>query len=156
MQITDDKINEMAKKIKKMSKYRDVEIPDETIISVIQLTCPVSKNSADLEKKVREKIHNITALYLGDINYKKAIDEFKQIKNDPNEVKEFSQKNLTFHASTKERGHELTPLYQQLFSHIGNCKRIADLVCGLHPLGLPFMGLPSDTDYYAYDLNKAR
>ena len=156
MQITTDKINEITERIKKMSKYKDVGIPIETIQSLVEQSCPVSKNFADLEKRVREKIHNITALYLGDIDYKKAIDEFRQIKNNKDTLKEFSQQKLAFHASTKERGHDLTGLYQQLFSRIGNCKRIADLACGIHPLGLPYMGLPSDTGYYAYDLNKAR
>jgi len=156
MQITTDKINDIAEKIKKMPKYKEVEIPDETIHSLIQAAYPISKNLADLEKRIREKIHNITALYLGDINYKKAIDEFREVKNCPSALKEFCQQNLTFHASTKERGQDLAALYQQLFSHIGNCKSIADLACGLHPLGLPFMGLPLGCAYYAYDLNKAR
>ena len=156
MQITTDKVNEMVEKIQKMSKYKDVEIPAETIQSLIKLSCPVSKNFADLEKRIREKIHNITALYLGEIDYKKATDEFRQTKNNNDELKEFSQQKLTFHASTKERGHDLTTLYQQLFNRIGKFKNIADLACGLHPLGLPFMGLPLDIGYYAYDLNKAR
>ena len=63
---------------------------------------------------------------------------------------------LEAHASTLERGQDLTQFYQTLFSHIGNVKSIADLACGLHPVGLPFMGLPPDTAYYAYDLNKSR
>jgi len=155
-QITADKISEIAEKIKKMPKYKDVEIPNDTIESLIEISYPASKNIADLEKRIREKIHNITALYLGDIDYKKAAEEFAQMKNNRMAVREFSQHKLSFHASTKERGQDLAALYQQLFSRIGNCKRIADLACGLHPLGLPFMGLPLGTDYYAYDLNKAR
>jgi len=156
MQITAGQITEMAEKIKKMPKYKDVEIPVETIHSLITLAIPVSKNIADLEKRIREKIHNITALYLGDIDYKKAIDEFRQAKNSADALQQFSLQKLAFHASTKERGHDLTSLYQRLFNRVGSCKRIADLACGIHPLGLPFMGLPSDTGYYAYDLNKAR
>jgi len=156
MQITADKTNEIVEKIKKMAKYKDVQIPDETIQSLVDLACPVSKNLADLEKRVREKIHNITALYLGEMDYKKAMDEFRQVKNNPHALKEFAQQQLTCHASTKERGHDLANLYQQLFDRIGHCKCIADFACGLHPLGLPFMALPLDTGYYAYDLNKTR
>jgi len=156
MKITADKIEKMVKKIHKMPKYKNVEIPIETIESLIELSYPISKNLADLEKRVREKIHNITALYLGEIEYKNAIDEFRQIKNDQTALKEFSLEKLEAHASTKERGHELTALYQKLFNRIGECKTIADLACGLHPLGLPFMDLPLSTGYYAYDLNKAR
>ena len=156
MIITTDIINKMVDKIRKMPKYNSVDIPAETIESLVELAGPVSKNLADLEKRVREKIHNITALYLGEIDYKKATDEFMQIKNDSVAVKEFSLHKLTAHASTKERGNDLMVLYQQLFGRIGKCNNIADLACGLHPLGLPFMGLPLDAGYYAYDLNKAR
>ena len=156
MHITTDIISEVTAKIQKMPKYKDIEIPNETIKSLIQQAYPISKNKADLEKRIREKIHNITALYLGDIDYKKAIDEFNQAKGNPGALREFSMKKLNFHASTKERDQDLTDMYKQLFSRIGECKTIADLACGLHPLGLPFMGLPQNTGYYAYDLNKAR
>jgi len=156
MQITTRAVNQIIDKIKKMPKYKDVEIPIDTIQSLIEHSGPVSKNTNDLEKRIREKIHNITALYLGDIDYKNATNEFRQIKNDQDALRKFAQHGLSFHASTKERGHNLESLYQCLFSKIGKCKTIADLACGLHPLGLPFMGLPLDTGYYAYDLNKAR
>jgi len=154
--ITADTVTKITKKITSMPKYKDIEIPIETIHSLITQSAPVSKNPADLEKRVREKIHNITALYLGEIDYAKAIDEFRQINHNPASLENFSLQKLTFHASTKERGQDLQALYSQLINRIGSCKNIADLACGLHPLGLIFMGLPKDTGYYAYDLNKAR
>ena len=156
MQLTPSKIKKIVTKITTMPKYKDVEIPIATIRSLIDLAVPISKNAADVEKRVREKIHNIAALYLGEIDYENATNEFLRIKDNPSALIEFSQKNLAFHASTKERGQALSALYQELFSRTGECKNIADLACGLHPLGLPFMGLPKKTGYYAYDLNKAR
>jgi len=146
----------VLEKILKMPKYRNVEIPQETVLSLIEQSIPLSKNQADLEKRVREKIHNIVALYLGDLDYEKATDEFRQIKDDLRALKEFSKQALAYHASTKERGHDLEALYQTLFSRIGKPHSIADLACGLHPLGLPFMDLPINTAYYAYDLHKSR
>ena len=139
-----------------MPKYRNVEIPVETVKSLVDLSLPLCKNSDDLEKRVREKIHNIVALYLGDIDYEKAKDEFRLIKGNQASIKEFSRQALVCHASTNERGQDLTGLYQLLFSRIGPVKTIGDLACGLHPLGLPFMELPLNTAYFAYDLNKAR
>jgi len=154
--ITNTQITKMTEKILKMPKYRDVEIPAETIQSLIEMSLPLCRNIAELEKRVREKIHNIVALYLGELDYEKAINDFRQVKNSSLSLKEFSMQALRFHASTKERGQELTAFYQALFSRIGDVRSIADLACGLHPLGLPFMGLPLDTAYYAYDLNKSR
>ena len=151
-----DTINKLVEKIQKMPKYKSLDIPTETITSLIRQCLPISKNTAELEKRVRDKLHNITALYLGEIDYQKAIDEFRRVKHNRHALQQFCLQNLTSHASTKERGHDLAALYRQLFDRIGRCKSIADLACGIHPLGLPFMGLPLDTAYYAYDLNKAR
>jgi len=138
-----------------MAKYKALNIPVETIESIVELCAPIAKNAADLEKRVREKIHNITALYLGDPDYKKATAEFRSLKS-AEEIRSFALQNLAFHASTKERGQELENLYKKLFAHIGQPKTIADLACGIHPLGLPFMGLPKDTAYCAYDLHQSR
>ena len=148
--------DKVLEKILKMPKYKDVEIPQETILSLIEQSLPLSKNQADLEKRVREKVHNVVALYLGDMHYQKATDEFMQVKGDATALKEFSKQALAYHASTKERGQNLEALYQALFSRIGKPNSIADLACGLHPMGLPFMDLPQNTAYYAYDLHKAR
>jgi len=150
--VNPDKINKVVEKILKMPKYKDVQIPQETIQSLIDSSLPLSKNPADLEKRVREKIHNIVALYLGDLDYAKAADDFRQAED----VKGFSLQMLTHHASTKERGQDLAVLYENLFEKIGNVNSVADLACGLHPLALPFMSLPPDTAYYAYDLHKSR
>ena len=154
--ITNPQKSKLAEKIQNMPKYRNVEIPTETIQSLIEQSIPLCKNLAELEKRVREKTHNIVALYLGELDYGKAINEFMRIKNDSLLLKDFSLKALMSHASTKERGQDLDAFYQELFSRIGKVGSIADLACGLYPLGLPFMGLQLDTAYYAYDLNKIR
>ena len=145
----------LINKIQSMPKYKALNIPTETIESLIQICAPISKNSTDLEKRVREKIHNITALYLGDLDYAKATADFRGLKSEE-EIKNFALQNLNFHASTKERGQDLEPLYAQLFAEIGQPNSIADLACGLHPLGIPFMNLPKSTTYHAYDLHKTR
>ena len=154
--INSTQVIKMADKILNMPKYKNVEIPTETVQSLIEMSLPKCRNIAELEKRVREKIHNIVALYLGELDYEYAINEFRQVKNCSQSLKEFSMRALESHASTKERGQDLTEFYRALFSRVGDVKSIADLACGLHPLGLPFMGLPLNTIYHAYDLNKTR
>ena len=154
--ITNPQKSKLAEKIQKMPKYKNIDIPIETIQSLIEQSIPLCKNPAELEKRVREKTHNIVALYLGELDYGKATIQFLQVKNDSQLLKDFSIKALMSHASTKERGQELEGFYQELFGRIGQVGSIADLACGLHPLGLPFMRLPPGTAYYAYDLNKTR
>lgn len=154
--ISPDSIDVIVDKIIHMPKYKGVDIPVGTIRSLAEKCAPASKNAADLEKRVRGKIHNIVASWLGDADYDQAKAEFNRIKGEPEAVKEFSRQTLMLHSSTKERGLDLALFYQVLFEQIGKADRIADLACGLHPLGLPYMGLPKDAAYYAYDLNKAR
>ena len=77
-----------------MQKYKEVNIPAETVQSLIGQLKPFCKNPDDLEKKVREKVHNIAALYLGEINYQKAAEEFRQIKNNPSDLNGFCQRLL--------------------------------------------------------------
>jgi len=150
---------EIVAKILAMPKYKNVQMPVETIRALIANCGPGSRGPADLEKRVREKLHNIVAPYLGDLDYTDATEAFARIKGDPGAVREFSARALTAHASTRERGPELERLYQSLFEEMGMAGKIcgvADLACGLHPLGLPFMNLPSGCAYYAYDLHMAR
>jgi 16S rRNA (guanine(1405)-N(7))-methyltransferase len=139
---------DMIEKISQMPKYKQVQIPVETVRDII--------DKAVTPEKVREKIHNIVALYLGDLDYDEALREFLLVKDNPDELKAFCLRSLMQHASTRERGVGLEELYKMLFAKVGKVSSIADLACGLHPLGIPFMNLPQDTAYYAYDLHKKR
>jgi len=154
--LNDYEIGAIATRILNMPKYKDVQIPAETVRGLIENCLPISKNPADLTKRVREKLHNVVAPYLGDLDYRGASDEFSRIQDDPSAIREFALRALACHSSTKERGAELASLYRLLFEKTGTPTSIADLACGLHPLGLPFMDLPTDAAYYAYDLHKER
>jgi len=60
---------------------------------------------------------------------------------------------LASHASTRERLPLLDRFYAAVFAVTGLPRRVLDLACGLHPLALPWMGLPSDGSYRAWDLD---
>lgn len=46
--------------------------------------------------------------------------------------------------------------YTQLFQAVGKPQVIFDLACGLHPLALPWMGLPPSVRYHAFDIIQPR
>jgi len=56
------------------------------------------------------------------------------------------------HASTYERLPILDSLYQQLFLRLPPVRSVLDIACGLHPLARPWMPLPTDVPYFAYDI----
>jgi len=147
---------EITEKILMMPKYKHAEIPRETVRSLVLQCAAAGGSKKEIENRARVKLHNIVAPYLGDLDYGEAASEFNKIKNDPDGLREFCLHNLEKHSSTRERGRDIETMYKNLFEITGPVLKICDLACGIHPLGLPFMGLPRDADYFAYDLNKPR
>ena len=157
MTIDKKEISDIIEKIHRMPKYKGLDIPNSTIESIIIDNAMKYRSLKELETIVREKLHNIVALYLGDLNYDSSIEELRQLDlNNKKELCDFCINKLKAHASTKERGNNLNEFYRIIFELTGPVNSIADLACGIHPLGIPFMELDSTTSYYAYDIIKPR
>jgi 16S rRNA (guanine(1405)-N(7))-methyltransferase len=60
---------------------------------------------------------------------------------------------MAAHASTRERLAVLDAFYEQVFAITGVPGSIVDIACGLNPLAVPWMGLPDDAYYVAYDID---
>ena len=58
---------------------------------------------------------------------------------------------MSLHASTRERLPFIEELYRGLKELLGAFSVICDLACGLHPLALPWMGLPAAVRYTAVE-----
>lgn len=150
-------IPEIVDEILSSRKYRELSIPPETVSALITQEFPRHRNRAMALQAVREKLHNIIAPYLGDPQYSTAqvalTDGFGK---GATSVKEVCLKLLSAHASTRERIPLLEAFYQRLWALTGQPRVILDLACGLHPFGFPWMGLPVDTQYHAYDIHQPR
>jgi len=138
-------------------KYRALGIPEATLIDLIRQEEGRGRSLKELEQTVREKLHNIAATYLGDPDYAVAALRLEAAVN-TNEaaVQAECRAIMAAHASTRERLPALDDFYPRLFALTGMPRVVVDLACGLHPFGLPWMGLPPDSSYYAYDLNQPR
>jgi len=72
----------------------------------------------------------------------------------------FDEKYVTLFAEARGPLHtaqEVEALTTLLTTHgAPDGGQILDLACGLNPIALPFMGLPHDVDYYAYDIHQPR
>lgn len=77
IQLTSEEIEQLANQILSSSKYVSMGIPKETIVDLIRQEMPSSKDSKQLRKRVREKLHNICAPYLGDLDYEAASDQLR-------------------------------------------------------------------------------
>jgi 16S rRNA (guanine(1405)-N(7))-methyltransferase len=139
-------------------KYRGLGIPEETLRNLVDQERGHGRPAKEIEQAVREKLHNIVAPYLGDPDYTAAARQLDEAfaGGDPAQVKAICRELLSAHASTRERLPALDTFYPRLFAVTGVPHTILDLACGLHPFGLPWMGLPAGARYAAYDLHQPR
>ncbi len=147
----------LFQEIQHSRKYRSVDLPAETIRSLVAAESLRFTSAKEIAQSVREKLHHIVAPYLGDPDYAAAGAELSQLPAGFSaELEAFCLRLLGEHASTRERIPVLREVYQRLWAITGVPDSLLDLACGLHPFGLPWMGLPAGTRYYAYDLHQRR
>jgi len=151
-------LDRLTREIFASRKYRDLGLPPETLRDLLEQEVSKGRSDSAALQAVREKLHNIVAPYLGDPDYAAIPGELTHAVSSGSmeAVKAVCVEILASHASTRERIPLLDHFYEQLWTVTGMPGTILDLACGLHPFGLPWMGLPAQTHYYAYDLHSPR
>jgi 16S rRNA (guanine(1405)-N(7))-methyltransferase len=151
-------ITELCEEILNLRKYRDLDLPAETVQDLLARELPLYKTNREAVKAVRRKLHNIIAPYLGDPAYEQASADLGLSfeSGDESQVRETLHHILEQHASTRERLPHLDEFYERIFALTGVPETILDLACGLNPLSFPWMGLPGGAAYHAYDIHLPR
>jgi 16S rRNA (guanine(1405)-N(7))-methyltransferase len=144
--------------ILRSSKYRGLDLCEETIRDLLRAELPVRRRPAEAIQAVRKKLHNIVAAYLGDPDYDVAAAQLAAAFQDPAPaaVRGVCAQIMAAHASTRERLAILHDFYPRIFAHTAAPRSLLDLACGLNPLSFPWMGLPVSTRYHAYDIRPRR
>lgn len=138
-------------------KYRALNLPEATLLDIAEKELARGVPEKDLEKAVREKLHQLIAPYLGDPDYTVEEAKLDEIPSeDIDALKKWCLKILDTHASTRERIPNLAAFYKFIFAQVGNMETILDVACGLNPFSLPWMPGGADLKYYAYDLHQPR
>lgn len=153
---TEKRIEIMVNSIKASKKYRFTNI--ETIQELVKSELGHHKTNKKIEKAVRKKLHNIMAPFLGDPDYDKAAPDLTRAFQSGNQeaIKETCKRIMVSHISTHERLSILEQFYTKIFSVTGQPNTILDIACGLNPLSFPWMNLPNNIEYYAYDIHEKR
>lgn len=151
-----DRADEMVAGITGSKKYRPIGIPQETILDLYNRELKKHGNPRQALEATREKLHHVTALYLGDPDYAQAAEMLNEAAGDDEQIKNLCQQVMQSHISTRERLPILSEFYHRLFSLTGKPETILDLACGLNPFALPWMDLPKSVRYYAFDLHQPR
>jgi 16S rRNA (guanine(1405)-N(7))-methyltransferase len=159
MNLTDPEIQQLIENTQSSRKYRGLGLNPDTIRDLIIQEAPHHTSQKKLRKSVRRKLHNIVAPYLGEPDYSSQTAELMAIKSsysNSQEIQEFCLKSLSDHTSTAERIPFMEAFYQRIFAVTGKPEILLDLACGLHPLAFPWMGLPTSTQYHAFDIIQPR
>lgn len=147
-------VEELARELAQSKKYRQLDLCLDTVRDVIAQEARTHTGSRTALDAARKKLHNIVAPYLGDPDYPQAAARLDQAfqSRDAAQIRQACAEIMQAHVSTRERLPLLEGLYPALFALTGMPHTILDLACGLHPLSLPWMGLPATTQYHAYDI----
>jgi len=155
--ITPEFLQQLAAELRASRKYRALELPDSILHDLITQEMVRHGSQKKALDAVRDKLHNIVAPYLGDPDYSAAANKISAAQSAGTEsLRAACLEVLTEHASTRERISLLDHFYPRLWQVTGKPGSILDLACGLHPFGLPWMGLDTGVRYYAYDIHKPR
>lgn len=144
--------------IKNSRKYRHMDIPDETIVDLLEQESALAGNSKGMLRAVKKQLHNIMAPYLGDIDYKQASENLEDAFTcgDDEVIKLICRDILAQHHSTRERLNYYDEYFQTIKNICDHLDVILDLACGFNPFALPYSGLPVSTRYYAFDIHAPR
>ncbi len=147
-------LEKVINRIAQSKKYKDIHVG--TIQDICEGLLKGGVSPKEIEKHCRKKLHNVWQDYLGLPNYKKAQEELKVAFGEGREaVRNACTNVMSIHESAKERLVVLSEeYYQRIFEITGQPRTITDLACAFHPFCLPWMGLPKDIQYKAYDINK--
>ena len=155
--LTDEDIKKMTDRVLASRKYAAMDLPRETIHDLIRQEIAAGKQPKEVERSMREKLHQIIAPYLGDPDY--AAEEkllAEAASQGDAAVEDWCMRMLAVHTSSKERIPHLKDFDQAVFRLIGTPRSILDVACAFNPFAFPWMGLPKTTAYHAYDLHSPR
>ena len=157
-EVSTTELHSLALEILNSRKYQNLGLPEETVADLLRNELAHNKDKKNAIKNTRRKLHNIIAPYLGDLNYDQAQSQleiaFQSVQSD--KIKEFCQFILAQHISSRERLEILENFYQKLFAPISKPRIILDMACALNPFSLPWMNLPYDIQYHAFDIHQPR
>ncbi len=155
--VTADDLDAWARQILQSRKYRQLGIPEQTVRDLLERALVVHSSPKEALKETRQKLHNIMAPYLGDPDYTQAeVDLQQAFTRGESAVQAACTELLRQHDSTRERLAYLQDFYAGIRSVCAQPHSVLDLACGLNPLALPWMGLPADCCFHAYDIHPAR
>jgi 16S rRNA (guanine(1405)-N(7))-methyltransferase len=135
------------------AKYR--RIAPELIAAIGARELRAHGNRKDAVKATKNTLHQVYgAFFAGPPRYDAWLDLLAEAANrGPEHWREACLGIMRHHSSTRERAPMLSRFYAECLAGLPPIHSVLDLGCGLNPLSIPWMNLPSDATYSCCDID---
>ncbi len=157
-----DQLDQALASILAARKYRAIHPGLARDIAAAELA--KGRSLKEAVKAAKSQLHQSASAYIRrNLDYddalrqlSTAVDAAKRVSaSDPSAdptLRTLLRRLMAAHASTHERLPLLDTLYPQLFQQLPPVNSVLDIACGLHPLSRPWMPIPPEVPYFAFDI----
>ncbi|MBN1992481.1 MAG: 16S rRNA methyltransferase [Anaerolineae bacterium] len=147
-----DQLDRLVETILASPKYKHICRDFVRNIGVQELT--KRRNLKEAVKVTKNKLHQVGGAYWpGKTDYAAWLAELREARAAGKA--DFLRACLriqSHHTSTRERLPGLEKFYPTVLAGLPPIHSVIDLACGLNPLSIPWMSLPGQVEYFAYDI----
>ena len=141
----------MTEAVLTSAKYRTVSPALARAIGAAELA--KGRSLKEAVKATKNKLHQVAGAYLAERpDYGAWLEATRSARAAGSDLRPLCAALMRHHASTRERLPILEQFYATLLGDLPPVRSILDLACGLNPLALPWMPLPSNVEYWACDI----
>jgi 16S rRNA (guanine(1405)-N(7))-methyltransferase len=149
--MNEGQLDELVAAVLASPKYR--QLAPEVVRRVGARELAKRKTAREALDATRRKLHQVGGAYLSpQMPYRRWLEALREGQGDPAALRRTCAQVMASHASTRERLPILDRFYTETLATVGPVRSILDIACGLHPLSLPWMPLPPDAVYYAWEI----
>lgn len=149
----DEQLEKMVKQVQDGAKYRSIHL--DLIENIARNELKKGRSWKITVKAIRNKLHQVGSAYQPQgIDYERLHSEMKSLPQDIHnqEVRRYLIQTMGNHASTRERLQILDQFYLETLSSLSPIESILDVACGLNPLALAWMPVPSSVQLTVCDI----
>ena len=158
----EDQLDQALTSILAARKYRAIHPGLARDVAAAELA--KGRSLKEAVKAAKSQLHQSASAYIRrNLDYDEAlrqlntaVDAAKRVSaSDPSAdptLRTLLRRLMAAHASTHERLPLLDTLYPQLFKQLPPVSSVLDIACGLHPLARPWMPIPPEVPYFAFDI----
>jgi 16S rRNA (guanine(1405)-N(7))-methyltransferase len=150
-----EQLEKLVNSILESSKYRNV--CEDLIRNIGWRELLKEQNLKAAVKATKNKLHQIGGAYfLKKPDYDFWLKKLREAKSlgDDDLFRETCAEIMSYHQSTRERLKILDQFYTRIFAFLPPVQSIMDVACGFNPISIPWMPVPDEVRYYAYDVYK--